>query len=118
MCASCWAAVQYIHANGGRDTTVPFQSTAIEMSYPWWSPFRYGSGIGSCIGVGIRAASSAASGVTQADIDVANDLPRNGPSGTYSQAWLSRADQSLRPTTPNTWSANASYGTGAPRSDP
>ena len=36
---------------------------------------------------------------------MANDLPRNGPSGTYSQAWMSRADQSLRTTTPKRCSA-------------
>ena len=44
---------------------------------------------------GTRAASSASSGTTHGEIDVANDLPRNGPSGTYSQACRSRADQSL-----------------------
>ena len=38
-------------------------------------------------------ASSAASGVTQATTEVANDLPRNGPSGTYSQ----RLDVARRP---------------------
>ena len=32
-------------------------------------------------------------------------MPRNGPSGWYSQAWMSRADQSLTSTTPKTWSA-------------
>ena len=51
------------------------------------------------------------------EIEVANDLPRNGPSGTYSQAWMSRADQSLSPTTPKTWSANASTATGSPWAD-
>ena len=34
-------------------------------------------------------------------------MPRNGPSGTYSKDWMSRADQSLRRTTPKTWSAKA-----------
>lgn len=29
-------------------------------------------------------------------------LPLNGPSGTYSQAWISRADQSFIKTNPNT----------------
>ena len=41
-------------------------------------------------------------------------MPRNGPSGTYSQPWMSRADQSLSPTTPKTWSAKAEVGTGEP----
>ena len=50
--------------------------------------------------------------MTQAETEVAKDLPRNGPSGTYSQAWMSRADQSLRPTTPKTWSAKSSAAIG------
>ena len=33
--------------------------------------------------------------MTHAAIEVANDLARNGPSGRYSQAWMSRALQSL-----------------------
>ena len=45
-------------------------------------------------------------------------LPRNGPSGTYSQAWRSRADQSLRITTPKTCSAKRSTGTGTPSFEP
>ena len=52
--------------------------------------------------------------MTHAEIEVANDLPRKGPSGTYSQAWTSRADQSLRPTTPKTWSAKSSAAMGLP----
>ena len=38
-------------------------------------------------------------GTTQAEIEVANDLPRNGPRGWYSNAWTSLADQSLTSTT-------------------
>ena len=45
-------------------------------------------------------------------------LPSSGPSGTYSQAWRSRADQSFTITTPKTCSAKPSVGTGTPRSDP
>ena len=47
-----------------------------------------------------------------------NDLPRKGPSGTYSQAWRSRADQSLSPTTPKTWSAKSSTPTRSPSREP
>ena len=54
------------------------------------------------------------SGVTQALIEVAKDLPRKGPSGTYSQAWMSRADQSLRPTTPKVWRAKSAVPTLSP----
>ncbi len=45
--------------------------------------------------------SRASSGTTQADIDVANALPRNGPSGWYSNRCTSRALQSFTSTTPN-----------------
>ena len=41
-------------------------------------------------------------------------MPRNGPSGWYSQAWMSRADQSFTSTMPNTWSSARSTGTGSP----
>ena len=52
--------------------------------------------------------------MTQAAIEVANDFPRNGPSGWYSQAWMSRALQSLTSSTPKTWSRKADAGTGSP----
>src|SRR5581483_9899043 len=114
--ASIWSAVQYIVANGGRDTTEPFSATSIDRSRPQGSARRrYGSGAGSWAGPPTRAAWSASSGTTQGEIDVAKDLPRNGPSGWYSQAWMSRALQSLTSTTPKTWSANSATGTGSPR---
>src|SRR3954465_9165104 len=50
-------------------------------------------------------------------MDVANDLARNGPSGWYSHAWMSRALQSLTSTKPNTWSRNPAVGTGLPSAD-
>ena len=110
--ASIWAGDQYIERYGGRLTTSPFSTTSTSMSRPCVAPATRGraSGSGSWPGRSTQAAASASSGVTQCEIEVANDLPRNGPSGTYSQAWMSRADQSLSPTTPKTWSANASYG--------
>ena len=117
-CANCCAGVQYSPANGGRDTSVPFQYTASRMSYPVRSPARYGSTGGSWTGAATRAADSASSGTTHGDTDVANDLPRNGPSGWYSQAWMSRADQSLTSTTPKTWSAKSFVDSGTPGSDP
>ena len=55
--------------------------------------------------------------MTHADTEVANDLPRKGPSGTYSQAWMSRADQSLRRNRPKTWSSKEPRPTGCPSSD-
>ena len=49
---------------------------------------RCSSGSGSCVEPGTRVNSSSV--VTHGEIDVAKDLPRNGPSGTYSKAWMSR----------------------------
>src|SRR3954454_5185235 len=65
----------------------------------------------------MRAASRAASGTTQGETEVRKDLPRKGPRGTYSQAWRSRADQSLTRQTPKTWSAKSPSGTGVPSGD-
>ena len=56
-------------------------------------------------GAATRRRASAASGVTHGEIDVANDLARNGPSGWDSNACRSRALQSLSSTTPKTWSS-------------
>ena len=87
MWASICAGDQYMLAYGGRETTSPFHSTAMSMSSPQSSVSRrYGSGSGRCPGSGTRAACRAASGTTHADTEVANDLPKCGPSGTYSQA--------------------------------
>src|SRR3954447_1014768 len=114
--ASIWADDQYMAAYGGRLTTSPLSTTSKSMSKPagsWTS--RYSSGAGSWPGSSTRAASRAARGVIQGLIEVANDLPRKGPSGTYSQAWMSRADQSLSGVTPKTRSAKAVVGTASPR---
>ena len=112
-CASICGIVQYSVRALPRETTSPLssisRSTSSAQSAP---PARCGSGGGSCTGASTRCASSNASGVTQAEIDVRNDLPRNGPSGTYSHDWMSRALQSFTSTTPNTCSANSSVVTG------
>jgi hypothetical protein len=49
---------------------------------------------------------------------MAKYLPRNGPSGTYSQACRSRADQSFTRQTPNTWSVNSPSPIGRPSFEP
>jgi hypothetical protein len=56
---------------------------------------------------GHAAASSAASGTTHGDTEVAKDFARNGPSGWLSQTWMSRALQSLTSMKPNVCSANS-----------
>src|SRR5437870_1255137 len=61
---------------------------------------RYGSGGGSCVGLSVRKGSRASIVTTHGEIDVPKFLPRNGPSGTYSHAWMSRALQSLTSTMP------------------
>ena len=89
------------------------------MSSPHgWLARRYSSGGGSWAGASTRACSSAASGMTQGEIVVANDLARNGPSGRDSNAWMSRALQSISRTTPNTCAAKSSIGTGRPAAEP
>src|SRR3954447_1104421 len=116
-CASCCGSVQYNVLEFPRETVSPFSSTSRAMSSPQSRPpARCGRGGGSCGGASTRASSSSASGVTHAEIEVWNDLPRLGPSGTYSHAWMSRALQSLTSATPKTWSAKASTGTGSPSS--
>src|SRR6266496_1134472 len=98
---------------------LPFHSTASSTSSPHGADCRrYGRGSGSCSGLGTRAASRAATGTTQGEIDVAKLLPRCGPSGRYSQAWMSRADQSLTRTAPKTWPGNAATSMGCPAGDP
>ena len=79
---------------------------------------RYGSGGGSCRGGGTRAASSAASGTTHGDTEVAKDFARNGPSGWLSQTWMSRALQSLTSMKPNACSANSPAVTRWPSVEP
>jgi len=65
---------------------------------------KYGRGVGSA---GARANAlqrngfSASNVTIQGEIVVAKLFDRNGPSGWYSQACTSRADQSFSSTTPN-----------------
>src|SRR4051794_41925886 len=74
-----------------------------------WSPvvWRYATGSGSWGRAGTKYGSSACRGVIQADRLVANDLPRNGPSGRYSKLWVSRALQSVGSAKPDTGSRAA-----------
>ena len=104
---------------GGRLTTSPFSTTSTSMSRPPRRARARGSPAAAGPGRAGRSTRRRArpAGVTQGETEVANDLPRNGPSGTYSQAWMSRADQSFSPATPKTWSASASCGTGSPSRD-
>ena len=62
-----------------------------------------------------NAGVSASKGTSHEETEVRNDFPRNGPSGWYSKAWMSRADQSLRSSIPNTYSSTSSIGTRSPR---
>jgi hypothetical protein len=103
MCASICAGVQYMLANGGLDTSWSLIRTSSARSRPDLpESARYGRGGGSWGAGSVHAADSASSGTIHGEIEVANDLPRNGPSGTYSQDWRSRADQSLTRNTPKT----------------
>ena len=72
--------------------------------------------------VDATAAANASNGVIHAPIEVANDLPKKGPSGWDSHAWMSRADQSLTSATPKTCSAtfdvDTREATGPPQTNP
>jgi hypothetical protein len=52
------------------------------------------------------------------EIVVAKFLARNGPSGWYSQAWMSRADQSFSSTAPKTCSGAMAWPLGRIRGVP
>ena len=52
------------------------------------------------------------------DTVVAKFFARKGPSGWYSQDWMSRADQSFSSTTPNTCSIARAIGIGLPSALP
>ena len=97
-CASCWAGVQYIvgERRPRHDRAVPAAPRATRSRPQPVVVAQVGQHLRILRAApATRAASSASSGTTHGDTEVANDLPRNGPSGTYSQAWMSRAVQSL-----------------------
>lgn len=58
---------------------------------------------------------NASKGVIQALMEVPKFLPRNGPRGTYSQDWISRALQSLQSTMPNRCSSTVVMVMGSPK---
>ncbi len=69
---------------------------------------------GGLANAGARNGSSASSVTTHGEIVVAKFFARNGPSGWYSQAWMSRADQSFTRQKPKICSSARSIGTGSP----
>ena len=76
---------------------------------------RCGSGAGSPAGranAAVWNGASASAVTTHGETVVAKFLPRNGPSGWYSQAWMSRADQSLSRQKPKICSAALPTGNG------
>jgi hypothetical protein len=114
-CAICWATLQDSSRAFVAATRWPLISISSAMSSAHGSSRRYSSGSASGgVAGAVRNGSSAAIGTTHGEIDVANDLPRNGPSGVDSHACTSRALQSLSSTTPNTCSSARPTGTGSP----
>ena len=111
--ASCCAGVQYMSANPVRDTTGRDASRAhggaleqhLEVQV---EPPRLDRLAGSRRRVDLhRRRQPERAGAPRAltshgDIEVAKLLPRNGPSGWYSKAWMSRADQSFTRQKPKT----------------
>ena len=96
--ASICAGVQYIAANGGRETTWPLSRTSSARSRP-----QAALGVvevGQRAGVARRRGDAGRGPARRAARPTARPRWRTtcrgtGPSGTYSQAWMSRADQSL-----------------------
>jgi hypothetical protein len=73
--------------------------------FPAKSMKRYGSGRGSCgarVNAALRNGASASIVTTHGEIVVAKLFERKGPSGWYSHAWMSRADQSFSGSAPKT----------------
>ena len=64
---------------------------------------------------GLRNGASASSVTIHGEVVLAKFFDRNGPSGWYSQAWTSRALQSLNSVSPKTWSSASSIAIGSPR---
>src|SRR5438045_7674294 len=79
---------------------------------------KYGNGAGRCEGSGFRNGSSASSVTTHGEMLVQKFFAKNGPSGWYSQAWMSRALQSFIKTKPKMWSIARSIDTGWPNELP
>lgn len=62
----------------------------------WWilkiEPVVFASTVMTWIGLGSAKGNKASMGTTQGEMVVPKFFPRNGPKGTYSQAWMSRAE--------------------------
>src|SRR5262249_8520726 len=73
------------------------------------------AGRGACA---VRNGANASGATTHGEMVVKKLLPRNGPSGWYSHAWMSRADQSFSRQKPAMWLAASAMATGVPSSLP
>src|SRR5690606_25965757 len=82
-----------------------------------WFPVccKYGSGFGSsCFGLSQRKGCRASKVTIQGEMDEAKFFAKNGPRGTYSHFWISRALQSLKSTNPKMYSSASFTGIGSP----
>ena len=69
----------------------------------------------SCLGFSTLNGSKASRVTIQGDMVEAKLFPKKGPNGTYSQAWISLADQSLNCTNPKMYSSASSIGILSPK---
>ena len=92
---------------------IPTWSLISKLPFPLF--WRYGSGSKSCFGFSTLKGSKASKVTIQGEIVDAKLFPKKGPSGTYSQAWMSLADQSLNWTNPKIYSSASSIGILSPR---
>lgn len=71
---------------------IRFIATERLISIEYGSEWRkYFNGNGSWTGFATKYGLKASIVTTQGEIDVPKLLPKNGPNGTYSQRWMSRA---------------------------
>ena len=110
MWASCWANVQYMSREVRRRDLRAVELDRRGRGRAPTAARRAGTGRARGPARAARRGTgrSASSVTTHGEIVVAKLLPRYGPSGWYSKAWMSRADQSLSSTTPKTWRSASS----------
>ena len=94
QCASSRPPTSRGGGAGARDD-VPLSSISRSRSSAHGSSRRYSSGAGSCARRRDAAVEHRVEGRDQADAEVANDWPGTDRAGGNSQAWMSRALQSL-----------------------
>src|SRR3990167_2579878 len=89
------------------------------MSYDFWSLYsKEDDTAGDCSGPSVLKACKASNVTIQGEMEEAKFLAKKGPSGTYSQVCISRADQSLNKHIPKIKSSASSVEMRSPKGFP